>query len=623
MASIPLALGAQDSAKPAAKAPAVDSPSRWDIFAGYSYLDPHGSLSVTTYPVTGVGRQPVPAAISGITTVYNYDSVNLGGLFSVAYYFNRYVGAQMEVGFHEWGTAVAGTNIGTHGNDDGFTTVAGGIIYRYPTRYFTPFVHALGGGALVNGPYFNPNSWGPDVTVGGGLDYETSLLHHRLAIRILQADYEHMDPDFGASNGGNININALRLSTGAVLHLGSLAPPEPVTLACSASPVTVFPGDPVTVTSTAGGLNPKLNAVYTWSGSGVTGSGTTASVATGSLAAGSYTVNCGVKEGQAGKEGLKPWESASASTSFTVKPFEPPTINCSANPGTIKPGETSTITAIGVSPQNRPLTYIFATAVGAISGSGATATFSSTGAPAGTVGITCTVSDDKGQTATANTSVTITVPYVAPVESPEVKRLEARLTLHSIFFPTDQPRIGKPKGGLVASQEGTLTTLATDFKSYLTFKPDAHLTLTGHTDVRASVEYNQALSERRVARTKQFLVEQGVPEASIETRGLGKEEELSADQVKELVEQNPDLSDAERGKVLHELGVIVLAQNRRVDVTLSTTGQESVRLYPFNAADSLTLLDQRNLTSGKKAAGGAVKKPVPPVKKKPIPPVNK
>ncbi len=610
VASIPLALGAQDSAKPAAKATAGDSPSRWDIFAGYSYLRPNGDVIVSTYAPTGVhGLSVNPAAISGLIANFNYDSVNLGGLFSGAYYFNRYVGAQVEVGTHHWDS------------NDGFTTVAGGIILRYPSGNFTPFMHVLGGGALVEGPvpYFTPNTWGPDVTAGGGLDYE---LTHHWAIRIFQADYEHMRPDFAASTsgyivfpGGNVNINALRVSTGIVYHIGSIAPPVPVTLACSASPVTVFPGDPVTVTSTAGSLNPKLNAVYTWSGSGVTGSGTTASVATGSLAAGSYTVNCGVKEGQAGKEGLKPWESASASTSFTVKPFEPPTINCSANPGTIKPGETSTVTAIGVSPQNRPLTYVFATAAGAISGSGATATFSSAGAPTGTVGITCTVSDDKGQTATANTSVTILAPYVAPVESPEVKRLETRLTLHSVFFPTDQPRAEHPEGGLMASQEGTLTALATDFKSYLTFKPEAHLTLSGHTDVRGSVEYNQALSERRVARTKQFLVEQGVPEASIETRGLGKEEELSADQVKELVEQNPELSDAERAKVLHELGVIVLAQNRRVDVTLSTTGQQSVRLYPFNAADSLTLLDERNLTSKKKAAGGAVKKHVPPAKK--------
>jgi outer membrane protein OmpA-like peptidoglycan-associated protein len=173
--------------------------------------------------------------------------------------------------------------------------------------------------------------------------------------------------------------------------------------------------------------------------------------------------------------------------------------------------------------------------------------------------------------------------------------------LHSVFFPTAQPRAQHPEGGLVPSQQQTLTTLATDFKSYLAFKSDARLTLSGHADVRGSVEYNQALSERRVTRTKQFLVEQGVPQSSIDTRGLGKEQELTADQVKELVEQNPDLSDAERKKVLGDLSVIVLAQNRRVDVTLSTTGQQSVRLYPFNAADALTLLDKKSTTPRKKA----------------------
>jgi outer membrane protein OmpA-like peptidoglycan-associated protein len=172
----------------------------------------------------------------------------------------------------------------------------------------------------------------------------------------------------------------------------------------------------------------------------------------------------------------------------------------------------------------------------------------------------------------------------------------------------------------VASQQGTLTALASDFKKYLVYKPEAQLTLTGHADVRGSVEFNQALSERRVARTKQFLVEQGVPEGKIEVRGLGKGENLTTAQVKELVEQNTTLSAAELGKVLQDLGVIVWAQNRRVDVTLSTTGQQSVRLYPFNAADALTLIGKKTAAPVKKAAGGAVKKPVMPVKKKPVSP---
>jgi len=313
-------------------------------------------------------------------------------------------------------------------------------------------------------------------------------------------------------------------------------------------------------------------------------------------------VKCGVKEGKPGKEGLKPWESADASTSFTVKAFEPPTTGCAATPSTIKPGETSTVTATGLSPQNRPLTYSYSAQAGTVSGSGSSAVFNSAGAPTGSTTITCTVTDDKGQTATANTAVTVLAPPPPPPPSPEQVRLEAHLALHSVFFPTAQPRVEHPEGGLVESQQGTLTTLATDFKSYLAFKPQAHLTLSGHCDVRGSVEYNQALSERRVARTKQFLVEQGVPDAAIETRGLGKDQELTADQVKDLVDQNPDLSAPEKEKILRDLSVIVLAQNRRVDVTLSTTGQQSVQLYPFNAADSLTLLDKKAMAPGKKAA---------------------
>ena len=38
------------------------------------------------------------------------------------------------------------------------------------------------------------------------------------------------------------------------------------------------------------------------------------------------------------------------------------------------------------------------------------------------------------------------------------------------------------------------------------------------------------------------------------------------------------------------LKVVTLAQNRRVDLTLSATGQQSVRQFPFNAEDALTLL---------------------------------
>ena len=82
------------------------------------------------------------------------------------------------------------------------------------------------------------------------------------------------------NTGSTANQNDMRISTGLVLRYGGSAPP-PVTLVCAASPTSVFPGDPVTLTATAGQLDPKLSAVYSWSGSGVTGSGVTATVATG------------------------------------------------------------------------------------------------------------------------------------------------------------------------------------------------------------------------------------------------------------------------------------------------------------------------------------------------------
>ncbi|MGA7340934.1 MAG: hypothetical protein WBE72_15715 [Terracidiphilus sp.] len=416
VAALPAVAAAQ--AAPSAKGSSEGSPSRWDIFAGYSYLAPHGSV---TTPV-----------IDGQVTA-SYDAVNLGGLFSGAYFFNRFLGAQFEFGEHEWGQGVVDTNIGTEGNDDGFLTFGGGLIARFPAGNITPFIHALAGGADVSGPYQNPAHWGPALTVGGGMDYETPWLNHHLAIRIFQADYEYMHVDFGQGYyGGRANINAARLSAGVVLHIGEIAPPTPITEACTASPTAVFPGDPITVTAAAGNLNPKDNVVYSWTGTGVTGNGTTATVATGSLAPGSYSVQGTVKEGKAGKEGMKPWETANCSASFTVKEFEPPTISCSANPTTIKPGDTSTITSTAMSPQNRPLTYSYTATAGSVTGSGTTAEFSSAGAPTGAVEVTCNVSDDKGHSASSNTTVTIEAPPAPPQPHAQA--------LCSISFTTDKLR---------------------------------------------------------------------------------------------------------------------------------------------------------------------------------------
>jgi hypothetical protein len=58
---------------------------------------------------------------------------------------------------------------------------------------------------------------------------------------------------------------------------------------------------------------------------------------------------------------------------------------------------------------------------------------------------------------------------------------------------------------------------------------------------------------------------------------------------------NPDLTPEERKQMMKNLTVLVLANNRRVDVTLSTTGQQSLRRYPFNAKDFLALVNTKGV----------------------------
>jgi outer membrane protein OmpA-like peptidoglycan-associated protein len=163
------------------------------------------------------------------------------------------------------------------------------------------------------------------------------------------------------------------------------------------------------------------------------------------------------------------------------------------------------------------------------------------------------------------------------------------LAMRSVYFPTDLPRTLKSEAGLLPSEQEELKGIAQEFKKYLAYKSDARLTLAGHADRRGTASYNQLLSQRRAELVKRFLVEQGVPESSIDVQAFGKKDNLTAEQVQQLLEQSPDLSAQTLEIVTKRLGNIVLAYNRRVDLTLSSTGQESARAYPFNAEDFAAL----------------------------------
>jgi outer membrane protein OmpA-like peptidoglycan-associated protein len=569
-------------------AAAQDQPApKWELFGGYSFFDPganvHGLL---------------PGGLLPLSSRLESNPRGVGA--SITYNFNRWFGLTGDISGH-WDSNETG--VGGRIDDAAFYNLSTGPKLTLRGHYFSPFLEALVGAHRLSPDLFHGDD-GFGFMAGGGLDVD---LNRRFALRLLRADYVFSNNQFGPSASVSAtDVRGVRLQSGVVFMFGGGPAGPPPSGNCTINPSEVMVGEPSTVTAAGSNFNSKHTLNYTWSSTGgqVSGKDNTATLDSTGLAGGTYTVTAHISDPRMKKGG-----EATCMATIAVKepPKNPPVASCSASPSTVQTGTHSTISCTCTSPDNAQVSVgNWTTSAGSVSGSGGTATLDTTGASAGPIAVTATCSDTRGLNTQASAQVAVENP---PAPSPEFVRLEARLALHSIYFQTDQPRIAKPDGGLLASQQQTLTSLAEDFKKYLETKPDAHLTLEGHADPRGSAEYNQALSERRVERTKRFLIERGVPAASLETKAFGEQQNMDEAQVKDAVERNPELTPEQRQRVLDNIKTILLASNRRVDVTLSTTGQKSVREFPFNAADSLTLIQQAGT---KKTPGPATRKKAKP-----------
>ena len=372
-----------------------------ELFLGYSYL--------RAMPTYSTGNRMV--------------DLN-GGSTSIAFNLNRYLGLVGDFG----GFDASQINLTGAGASPSGTVNASGTAYTYMAgprlsyrrHRITPFAQALFGGihasqVTLSGctgalctPLPTENAFA--MTAGGGLDLR---VQRHISIRMVQAEY--LMTRFANLNTGNRDTqNDMRLSTGLVFGFGGNAPQLPMSYACSVSPDNGYPGDPMTVTGTASNLNPnpKKTVNYTWSSTGgaVSGTSSTANIDTSATAPGTYTVNGHVSQG----EKPKPDQMADCSASYTVKAFDPPTISCAASPSSVNMGDSSTIAASAVSPQNRPLTYGYNATAGSISSTTSTATLSTTGAAPGPITVTCNVSDDKGHSESATTSVNVIAPPPPP-----------------------------------------------------------------------------------------------------------------------------------------------------------------------------------------------------------------
>jgi outer membrane protein OmpA-like peptidoglycan-associated protein len=553
----------------------TDSTPTVDLFVGYQWLHPGATV-------------PAPFGNPAAPTPYQVPDMSAGFGVAGAYNFDPHWAGEFDFGYN-WG------------NSNNEATVSAGPRFMWRTEDMNYFVHTLLSYNRLSVSGLSDGTNGLGAVLGGGMDLP---LTKHVAWRLFEADYvwgRHNYSDYVAPEFPSLrrpSMEGVRLRTGLVFSWGG-APVLVPAAACTVQPAEVMVGEPITANVSASNFNPKHAVTYSWSGTGVTGKDTSASIDTTNASPGSYTVTAKVTDPKETKN-----NEASCSASYTVKPLppkNPPNMSISANPSELVTGGSVNLSANCTSPDGVPVSVADWTSTsGAVSGNGTSASFNTAGLPPGSVTITATCTDSRNLTAQATTQVTIDAPPPPPVD----KALEARLALHSVYFPTNTPPPNHPDAPMVASQQGILTALATDFKKYLEAKPDAHLILGGHADIRGTDAYNQALSERRVEQVRSYLVAQGVPESDIEIKAYGKERNLTLDEVKTSIENNPQISPADKKRELARINVIKLASNRRVDVTLKSAGmtETSIQQFPFNAADAMTLIGGRGAAPRKKAA---------------------
>jgi outer membrane protein OmpA-like peptidoglycan-associated protein len=414
---------------------------------------------------------------------------NHGASGGLTYNFNRVLGVTGEYSGYGFSRNVNGNKL-----DGGLQTYLFGPRLNLRRDHFVPFAEFLFGGSHGDG--FVTGSGGQQafaLAAGGGIDV---VLNKNLAWRFAQIDY--LMTNF---SGPNLNPTArqnnLRLGTGLVLRFGIPNPPpppnHPPVAACSASPTSVYAGsnDAVTVHVNASDPdNDTLTYSYTASGGTVEGSGPDGRFNTTGLAEGTYTVNAKVDDGKGG--------TATCATDITVakKPNQPPTISCATDRSPIMPGERTGITATASDPDGDPLTYTYTATGGQVTGDGAKATFDSTGLSAGSYTVKCSVSDGRGGTADANTTVDVQQPPPPPQAS-------------------KAGDCGYNKAG-ASRFDNACKRVGDDVALRLNNDPSAKLVIVGYADAKEPKAAK--LAQTRADLAKKYIVEKGVDASRISTR---------------------------------------------------------------------------------------------------------
>jgi hypothetical protein len=454
-----------------------DSNPKYDVFVGYQWLHPGGTVPAAFGDPNNPSPFIVPDMAKGFGSAFTYN-------------FDPHWGAEVDLG-HNWGSS----------NYE--TTVSVGPRFIWRTDSANYFLHTLVSLNRVNVSGLNSSN-GIGAILGGGMDLP---IRKNIAFRLFEADYvwgRHNYADFAASDFPDLrrpSFDGVRLRTGLVFSWGG-APPVTPAASCSVQPSGVMVGEPITATVAASNFNPKHTVTYAWSGNGgqITGKDTTAQIDTNGVAPGSYTVTAHVTDAKEKKN-----NEATCSANFTVKPLppkNPPTMSLSANPSSLQAGGTVSLSASCTSPDGVPVSVGGWTASsGSVSGGGSSATLNTTGASPGTITVGATCTDSRGLTGPASTQVTIENPPPPPPKAAKLSQCD---------FPNEK----KPW-----RVDNTCKAILDDVAKNLQQNPDNKLVIVGNAE---PTEKRKNLAAERAVNSKAYLVggeaKQGIDATRIEAR---------------------------------------------------------------------------------------------------------
>ncbi len=482
--ALPVLLTAQTAPK-ATTAQSSDDFPKVDLFLGYQWLNPGGTVPVGSNPPF----QPLPPPVAT-----KLPSMSRGYAVTGTYNFDKWWGVSVDVGGNFQDKAA-----------ESMISVGPRLMWRGDGIDF--FAHTMLGLNRLSPKEVSPSN-GIGAVIGGGMDLK---LYKSVSLRLFEADYVLGRHNFSSVVGPEDShlrrpvLNGAALRTGLVFNFGG-APEALVSAACSVQPTEVMVGEPVHATVVASNFNPKHTLTYAWASSGgkVDGKDTNATIDTNGIGGGtpgSYTttVTATVTDPKAKKN-----NTASCTANFTVKepPKNPPQMSCLASPTTVRAGETSTITCSCTSPDNVPVTVGgWTSSGGSISGSGNSGTLNTTGASPGpiTIGATCT--DSRGLTASSSASVTIENPPPPPPQATKVNECQ---------YPNEK----KPW-----RVDNTCKAELDDVALKLQQDPDAKLVVVGNADPK---EKRKNLAAERALNVKAYIsggeAKQNIDPSRIEAR---------------------------------------------------------------------------------------------------------